>query len=116
MIVTLGVEGMKMLIHMLFSIFSTICCCCFLYFHILFLLLQMNTMEIILEYHELKHRGKCFMHDVLHFYVSREFPDKVASMFAMIELFFGIGKLERTTLDVDRPSSTNLQQLRQQEQ
>ena len=27
------------------------------------------------------------------FYISREFPDKVASMFAMIELFFGIGEL-----------------------
>ena len=27
------------------------------------------------------------------FYIFREFPDKVASMFAMIELFFGIGEL-----------------------
>ena len=27
------------------------------------------------------------------FFISREFPDKVASMFAMIELFFGIGEL-----------------------
>ena len=26
------------------------------------------------------------------FFIVREFPDKVASMFAMIELFFGIGE------------------------
>ena len=29
--------------------------------------------------------------------IAREFPDKVASMFAMIELFFGIGEKLQST-------------------
>ena len=30
--------------------------------------------------------------------IAREFPDKVASMFAMIELFFGIGRKDMLTI------------------
>ena len=94
MIVTLGIDGLKMLFHILFSRFQQFvivvfwtfafcfCCCRWIRW-------KSNT----LKYHELKHQGNCFMLDALHFYICREFPDKVASMFAMIELFFGIGEL-----------------------